>query len=368
MKILLFGGFLGSGKTTIIRAFIDAVLAGEMGTVAIIENEIGEVGVDDVLLREGSVKITPLFGGCVCCEITGNLIVAVDEIYKQVDPGWLIIELTGVAELLNVKELLEKYSRIGLEIATIAVVDGSRWARLQIIGDFIRNQVMGCDLIILNKADLCTDTEPVVDSLIEVTGVSDVMLMGANHDRIAESDQILRKLFHLQCDCHDHDEHEHGHDGDGHDHEDHEHDDHDHDDHDGHDHDHDHDHEDRVVGAYSVTCTVHPEAARDRAALVERLATFFADAGELLSRDDIIYGHVKGILQESEDSFVRFSLTRRGEPDILLSGAWTAAADSLPGPLSLTMNNNSMIHTESEIADLLAPCVKRHAALFADIQ
>ena len=360
MKILLFGGFLGSGKTTIIRAFIDGILRAERGTIAIIENEIGEVGVDDVLLREGSVKMTPLFGGCVCCEITGSLIGAVDEIYRQISPDWLIIELTGVAELLNVKELLDTYSTIGLEIAAIAVVDGSRWTRLQIIGDFVRDQIMGSDLIILNKTDLFRETAPIVDSLKDLTGVNDVMLMASDKDRIEDSIRILNKLFRPesaedgqpghqeQIDVLDNDYDEHEHDEDD-------------------EHEHDHDHDERLVGAVSLRYSIHPREAAGRAGLVQKLSELFTEIGELLSGDEIIYGHVKGVLQESEDSFVRYSLTRLGQPEILTSGAWITAGDGEGAPLTLTMNINSMIHTEAEIADLLAPCLKRYSSLFTEV-
>ena len=194
MKILLFGGFLGSGKTTIIRAFIDAIVAGELGTIAIIENEIGEVGVDDVLLREGSVEIKPLFGGCVCCEITGSLVFAVDEIYRRVSPDWLIIELTGVAELSNVKELLGSFTKIPLEITGISVVDGSRWERLQKIGQFIKDQIINCDLVVINKTDICPDQDAVTESVKAFTGVTNIIRMSADRDRVADCVWILEGL------------------------------------------------------------------------------------------------------------------------------------------------------------------------------
>ena len=65
--------------------------------MAIIENEIGEAGVDDKLLSDGGFQVRPLFGGCVCCQITGDLVTAVEEIRKDLDPDWLIVEMTGLA-------------------------------------------------------------------------------------------------------------------------------------------------------------------------------------------------------------------------------------------------------------------------------
>ena len=358
MKILLFGGFLGSGKTTIIRAFIDAIVAGELGTIAIIENEIGEVGVDDTLLKEGSLEVKPLFGGCVCCEISGSLVVAVGEIHQQVNPDWLIIELTGVAELSNVKEVLSDYSVIELDTAAIAVVDGSRWHRLQIIGDFMRDQIMGCDMIIVNKLDLLTDDmdpEAIADDLMELTEVEDVVFMSADQDRTADSIGVLKAFFNLddlghdesfdlEVDDHDHDE--------------------DHDDDHDHDHEeHDHDHDERMVGAFSRQLTLTTDATADKEWLVEHLSSLFVEIGDCISQDEIIYGHVKGILLASDDSFVRYSLTHQGAPDILVSDGWASVPAGASG-VSLTLNINSMLHKEEEIADIINPRLDKHLELF----
>jgi G3E family GTPase len=355
MKILLFGGFLGSGKTTIIRAFIEAIQSGDHGTIAIIENEIGEVGIDDVLLRDSSVEVKPIFGGCVCCEITGSLIGAVDEISKMIDPEWLIIELTGAAELSNVKELLEGFTKVVSKVAAISVVDGSRWAKFSKIGQFFFEQIMSGDIAILNKADLCPDPKEIERNIKELTGLPEVVHMSADKDRVADCAEILEAFYHLKGDDHDHDDHDHDEDHE-HDHE-HEDDDHDHDD----EHEHDHEHE-RIIGAYARNYTVLKEKAADKAALVEELSKLFVEIGELLKQDDIIYGHVKGLLLESDDSYVRFSLTRPGLPEILTSGAWIAASGT--GPVAFTLNVNDINHSEEEIADMVGPCLKRYETLF----
>jgi G3E family GTPase len=382
VKILLFGGFLGSGKTTIIRAFIDAIQTGELGTIAIIENEIGEVGIDDVLLRDSSVEVKPIFGGCVCCEITGSLIGAVDEIHKLIAPDWLIIELTGAAELENVKELLESFTSVKLEVAAISVVDGSRWERFSKIGGFFFEQILSGDIAILNKADLCPDPDATGQSIMELTGVPEIVHMSADRDRVADCAEILEAFYHLSGDqnaegehAHDDDhDHEHEHDDDDdHEHEhDHEHDDdHDHDDEHEHDHDddhehgshehtHDHEHE-RIVGAFSRSYTVRPEASADKAALAEKLSALFEEIGELLKQDGIIYGHVKGLLLESDDSYVRYSLTRPGRPEILMSGSWITS--DVSGAITFTINVNDINHSEEEIAAMAGPCLKRYETM-----
>ena len=356
MKILIFGGFLGSGKTTIIRAFIDAIQAGNHGTIAIIENEIGEVGIDDVLLRESSVSVKPIFGGCVCCEITGSLIGAVDEISKLIDPDWLIIELTGAAELSNVKELLESFTRVVSHVAAISVVDGSRWDKFSRIGQFFFEQIMSGDIAILNKADLCPDPDKIADNIKKITGLPEVVLMSADRDRIADCGEILEAFYHLKGDETEDEAGSDHEDGHGHD------DEHEHEHDDEHEHEHEHEHE-RLVGAYARSFTIREDQAADKAALIERLAKLFEEIGELMKQDDIIYGHVKGLLLESEASYARFSLTRPGRPEILTSGAWIGSAQ--PGPISFTLNVNDINHSEEEIAALADPCLKRYESLFS---
>ena len=350
MKILLFGGFLGSGKTSIIRAFIDAIRAGQPGnargpgTIAIIENEIGETGIDDTLLRKGSAMIKPLFGGCVCCEISGSLLGAIDDIHRQISPEWLIIELTGVAEVSSVKDLLNSYIVIEKKITAVSVVDGSRWHRLQKIGPFIRNQIMDCDVAILNKIDLCSHPDGTAKNVMEITGVKNIVYMSKDMDRAAISARILETCFNLseagagqQDAVHDHEEHSHDHGGA------------------------------EMAGVYSRSFTVRGSVAdgseTDRKeALVKQAASFFEELGGLLSRDEILYGHTKGLLSGGEDSFVRFSLTQSGSPDILVSDNWNASAGS--ASYVLTLNIISMEHTAEEIAAIAEPCVMRYPGLF----
>ena len=107
MKMLLLGGFLGSGKTAVLNRVIRAV--SQMGgTSAVIENEIGQIGVDDALVRETGIRVTPLFGGCVCCEISGDLVRAVGQIADEVNPDWLVVEMTGLALLTDVLFVLSR--------------------------------------------------------------------------------------------------------------------------------------------------------------------------------------------------------------------------------------------------------------------
>ena len=120
MKLLIFGGFLGSGKTTIIRKVLEGLVSiGQ--TAAVIENEIGEIGIDDQVLSDAEVSVTPLFGGCACCQISGSLIRAIERIEFELNPDWLIIELSGLAMVGNLKNL---FRRSGIRSVIRMMLDG----------------------------------------------------------------------------------------------------------------------------------------------------------------------------------------------------------------------------------------------------
>ncbi|GHU07797.1 hypothetical protein FACS1894151_02680 [Spirochaetia bacterium] len=157
MKIILVGGFLGSGKTSIVLQMA-RYLTGKAETagtkVAIIENEIGEVGIDDRVLQGAGFQVRGLFSGCVCCTMSGELVVTLRDIIKNLNPEYLIMEATGVAYPSNIKEVLEEaFSDLNCKICCIA--DAGRWQRLLIpLQNIIRPQLEGADIILINKIDL----------------------------------------------------------------------------------------------------------------------------------------------------------------------------------------------------------------------
>ncbi len=156
MNILIIGGFLGSGKTTLLRGILKSMTASGQ-TVAVIENEIGEVGIDDQLISEGSVQVTPLFGGCVCCQISGNLLSAVIQIKKEVAPDWLVIEATGLAFLNEIRYLFQRYNDPELVTYGVCVIDISRWARLlRASPSLMESQIEGAEIVVVNKTDIKT--------------------------------------------------------------------------------------------------------------------------------------------------------------------------------------------------------------------
>ena len=347
MKILLFGGFLGSGKTTIIRSLIDTIRKQNLGSIAVIENEIGEIGIDDTLLREGTVLVKPLFGGCVCCEITGSLLYAVEEIERTLSPAWLIIEMTGVAELKNISEILRQYKKTGPLPMAISVVDGSRWDRLSaVLGDFIRAQLSGCDVAIVNKADLCKNPELIAQSVTAFTGVQDVVIMSSLSDG-AESLSVIHSRFlhhnnpdthadHVNCSQESRHHGEHNHDN-------------------LHDHDHS---EESGAGSFSRNYILNTGFALDKKELIQKLAGVLTEISVLLACTDVIFGHIKAIVKESEDSYARFSITKPREVDILLSDNWSLR-NQCDTSFSFTLNLNSMFHSVQDIERLAGPCLQQ---------
>ena len=147
MRILLFGGFLGSGKTTTILQVAKHITEKLQETVALIENEIGEAGIDDKLLSDSGLQVKPLFGGCVCCQISSDLISAIGEIHDTINPDWLVIEMTGLAVPGKIAKLINEYCTYYTSFKTVTLVDMGRWVELkEVLGPLVTGQVEQTDL------------------------------------------------------------------------------------------------------------------------------------------------------------------------------------------------------------------------------
>ncbi len=156
MRIIIFTGFLGSGKTTLLLALARHwAQAGRR--VAIVENEVGRVGVDGRRLAAEGLRVREISAGCICCTLTGDLVAAVEELRQAAAPDLLLIEPSGVAAPGQVAEALAGTDD---RRQLVAVLDGGRWRLLkQKAATFIQGSLMVADAAILTKSDLISPAE-----------------------------------------------------------------------------------------------------------------------------------------------------------------------------------------------------------------
>ena len=157
MKTLILSGFLGSGKTSALMLLAKYIVEHSKYEkpckVMILENEIGDVGIDDKLLRGGGFQVDNLFSGCACCTVSGELVSSIDRIRKEFSPDWLILETTGVAYPRNIQETLK--NTCGMESRIAVLVDAARWKRLLIpMQGLLSGQIVGSNAVLVNKIDL----------------------------------------------------------------------------------------------------------------------------------------------------------------------------------------------------------------------
>ena len=160
MRLLILGGFLGSGKTTILlqlaRYIIDHTESDSETKVMIIENEVGDVGVDDGYLRGGGLQVENLFAGCACCSLSGELADMVVKIREAYNPAWLIIEPTGIATPDNIQMVLK--TALNLNSRILVLADAQRWMRLRVpLENLIYSQIQNADVVFINKCDLADE-------------------------------------------------------------------------------------------------------------------------------------------------------------------------------------------------------------------
>ena len=254
-KIDIISGFLGAGKTTLIKKLLSEALKGEQ--VVLIENEFGEIGIDGGFLKDSGIEIREMNSGCICCSLVGDFGTSLKEVITTYHPDRIIIEPSGVGKLSDVIKAVKGVD-VDCEISlnsytTVADVNKCKMY-MRNFGEFFENQLQYARTIILSRTDTPKATEEKVakavalirevnkDAVIITTPIE--KLDGA---QILEAMEQGREEDEDFCPvCGGHHDHEHHHDDEcGHDH-DHEHHHHDHDDECGcgHDHDHEHHHDD----------------------------------------------------------------------------------------------------------------------------
>ncbi|MBE6943279.1 MAG: cobalamin biosynthesis protein CobW [Ruminococcaceae bacterium] len=226
-KVDIFSGFLGAGKTTLIKKMLKEFYAGQK--IVLIENEFGEIGIDGGFLQEAGVEIREMNSGCICCSLVGDFGKAMEQVMATYAPDRIIIEPSGVGKLSDVIAAVEKVD--GVEIAyKVTVADATKVkSYMRNFGEFYNNQIQSANAIILSRtagiapeklkaaADLIREQNPTCTVITtpweELTGkqLADAM-EGA--DTIAAFMEKLQDDHHCCC-GHDH-EGEHHHHEDGH--------------------------------------------------------------------------------------------------------------------------------------------------------
>jgi G3E family GTPase len=192
MRLLLFAGFLGSGKTTLIISI--ARQAAQVGRrLCVIVNEIGEVGIDGEVLRVGDLEVREITAGCICCQIGVDLVRTLRALDEGFRPDLVIIEASGIATPAGVIEALEYYPATALTgIETVTVVDPTRFEALhEVLTPLIEAQIAGADRLVITRADEATPAE-----LEETTKAVQLMAPGVPvHVMDATKDRTLAALL-----------------------------------------------------------------------------------------------------------------------------------------------------------------------------
>lgn len=364
-KIDIISGFLGAGKTTLIKKLLAEAFQGEK--LVLIENEFGEISIDGGFLKESGIEISEMSAGCICCSLVGDFNKALKEVVAQFHPDRILIEPSGVGKLSDVIVAVERTvdecpGELKLN-SYVTVADASKVkVYMKNFGEFYNNQVESAHTIVLSrtqnmkqdKLEACVamirehnkDAAVITTPWDELTGeqllaamekpvsLADMVMAeeeicpvcGGHHDHDHDDhdhehehdhdDHDHEHEHHHDHDDHDH-EHEHHHDHDDHDHEHEHHHDHDHDDHCGcgHDHDHDHHHHHHADEVFTSWGKETP-----RKYTKEEVETIL----KALSADNNEYGIIlraKGMLPSQDGTWIYFDMVpeeyeiREGQPE-----------------------------------------------------
>lgn len=256
-KIDIFSGFLGAGKTTLIKKLIKEAFAGEK--IVLIENEFGEIGIDGGFMREAGIQVNELNSGCICCSLVGDFREALKKVVETYHPDRILIEPSGVGKLSDVISAVQN-AHLDVQLNSFVTVVDALKAKMYLknFGEFFENQVAHAGAILLSRTAECPEKR--LDETIamlrglneharivttpwkDLTGEQLLETMEGSRDLVAE---VLDEIAHEP-----HHEHHHHH----HDHDDHEHEEHEH----HHDHDHEHEeHEHHHDHGPDCTCGCH---------------------------------------------------------------------------------------------------------------
>ena len=315
-KIDIYSGFLGAGKTTLIKKMISESYKGQK--LVLIENEFGDIGIDGGFLQEAGINITEMNSGCICCSLVGDFGKALTQVLEEYSPDRIIIEPSGVGKLSDVIAAVEKVTGEDVTLGyTVAVVDASKIkVYMKNFGEFYNNQIETASTILLSRTDsvpqnkldngialirqLNEKATIVTTPWNELTGEQITAAMEGQASlaaELAKLEQEHHEHHHHEGECccghHDHHEHHHHHEGEcscGHDH-------------------HGHHHADEVFTSWGVETHKKFTVGELNAAL--------------MSLDSGRFGFVlraKGIVANAQGGWIHFDYVP-GEPNVRSGGA-----------------------------------------------
>lgn len=354
IKVDIFSGFLGAGKTTLIKKLLEEGYKNEK--LVLIENEFGDVGIDGSLFKEGEVTVNEINGGCVCCSLAGDFANAFSKVVEQYHPDRVLIEPSGVGKLSDIASAVQEFDNDEVVLNTMTTVVDAKKCKMysRNFGEFFENQVEYAMAVVLSHTDGISDKKMqecidivrkrnpeavlITTPWSELTGAQllDAIeckdTVEVDLEKMMEEYHAHKAMHAHEHEHHDHDEHEHHHHD--HDHEDH---DHDHEEHEHlhHDHDHDHDHDEHEHGHHHHDHDHHDhdhehEHEHHHHHHAEDIFTSWgrettkkytpAELKEILTEleHEAEYGLVirsKGIVENAEGGWIHFEYTP-GEPEI----------------------------------------------------
>ena len=269
-KIDIISGFLGAGKTTLIKKLLKEAFEGEK--LVLIENEFGEISIDGGFLKESGVQVSEMSSGCICCSLVGDFATALKDVKKQFSPDRILIEPSGVGKLSDVIAAVEKTVAEESDMCLNSYTTVADGVKVKIFmknfGEFYNDQIEAAGTIILSRTQKLSQEklETAVALLREKNGDAAIITTPWDEldgktiltaiEKVSMAEKMMEEMHHHHehhhhhhdeecddphCECHHHHDHDHEHEH-HHDHDHHEHHHHDHDEHCCHDHDHEHHH------------------------------------------------------------------------------------------------------------------------------
>ena len=263
-KIDIISGFLGAGKTTLIKKLLKEAFEGEK--LVLIENEFGEISIDGGFLKESGVQVSEMSSGCICCSLVGDFATALKDVKKQFSPDRILIEPSGVGKLSDVIAAVEKTVAEESDMCLNSYTTVADGVKVKIFmknfGEFYNDQIEAAGTIILSRTQKLSQEklETAVALLREKNGDAAIITTPWDEldgktiltaiEKVSMAEKMMEEMHHHHehhhhhhdeecddphCECHHHHDHDHDHDH-------HEHHHHDHDEHCCHDHDHEHHH------------------------------------------------------------------------------------------------------------------------------